>query len=539
VIGGLFVALVAWGYVTDQHIDSWTIRDVMESNGALDEASLPGIPDRDSFRAASKPIKCEVGWVATQNCNPFGQLAQEKGLPCDSVVTERTSGYCHCSQGIITSRFGCQPRAPFTCREDCEAMEREVVGLQRRARGASQLRAVLRSPRLLRRLPGWRLGDLEAMTNTGRCQLLRKLHASPGLDSAVNVDGKPPSIPVPLVDYAAAVAEDFQPWSGGFTKRQVWETGAKHHLTNVLMIVRISNGTFSLPDRRYDAALCGDQAHNECVILDMDGNPTGATYGLDYVNHAMLRELDGAIKNGEMQAPDRDIDFLFTGEDTAEICSRQALLTDCPAPVFSNIQRRDHQEIMVPQMSEVTDDVPYSAPWDDKEEVAFFRGVGWCGQHPIAGRPDWYGPCSRNSLPELSERYPDLLNVSMKQNDTDYNVAIQEHARWKYLLQLDGITASYRFYKLLLSNSVVLKQESTWNEYFYRWLAPCVHYIPFWTLSQDDILEEVVALRQADDLAREVAEAAQALAKEHLGRSGRLRYWQQLLDTYASLYRDE
>ncbi len=50
--------------------------------------------------------------------------------------------------------------------------------------------------------------------------------------------------------------------------------------------------------------------------------------------------------------------------------------------------------------------------------------------------------------------------------------------RWKFLLNLDGFTAAYRLAKYLLTNSVVLKEESTKIEYYYRSLKPYKHYIP-------------------------------------------------------------
>lgn len=40
--------------------------------------------------------------------------------------------------------------------------------------------------------------------------------------------------------------------------------------------------------------------------------------------------------------------------------------------------------------------------------------------------------------------------------------------RYKFLLNLDGFTAAYRFSKLLLINSVILKEYSANGEYFYR-----------------------------------------------------------------------
>ncbi len=46
------------------------------------------------------------------------------------------------------------------------------------------------------------------------------------------------------------------------------------------------------------------------------------------------------------------------------------------------------------------------------------------------------------------------------------------------MLSLDGFTAAYRLSKYMLSNSVVLKEESIKIEYYYRSLVPWKHYIP-------------------------------------------------------------
>jgi hypothetical protein len=44
----------------------------------------------------------------------------------------------------------------------------------------------------------------------------------------------------------------------------------------------------------------------------------------------------------------------------------------------------------------------------------------------------------------------------------------QDHARWKYLVSADGVTASSRLDKLLLMNSVTFKEDSPFTQYFTR-----------------------------------------------------------------------
>ncbi len=47
-------------------------------------------------------------------------------------------------------------------------------------------------------------------------------------------------------------------------------------------------------------------------------------------------------------------------------------------------------------------------------------------------------------------------------------VPIKEHPRFRWLISLDGITASFRIGQLFHMNSVVLKMRSKWVEYYYR-----------------------------------------------------------------------
>ncbi|GFH29433.1 CAP10 domain-containing protein, partial [Haematococcus lacustris] len=51
--------------------------------------------------------------------------------------------------------------------------------------------------------------------------------------------------------------------------------------------------------------------------------------------------------------------------------------------------------------------------------------------------------------------------------------------RYKYLISADGFTASCRFGKLLGVNSVIVKEDSPWVEYYYRALSPGQHYLTF------------------------------------------------------------
>jgi len=115
-------------------------------------------------------------------------------------------------------------------------------------------------------------------------------------------------------------------------------------------------------------------------------------------------------------------------------------------------------------------------------------------------------------------------------------VPLSELPRFKFLLHLEGVTASSRLSKLLAINSVVLKQAGRWVEWYYRSLVDGVHYLGIWTESANDVLD-VLARHSGDDrLLRNISEAGQRFAARVTSRAGRMLYWRRLLDEYAALY---
>ena len=150
--------------------------------------------------------------------------------------------------------------------------------------------------------------------------------------------------------------------------------------------------------------------------------------------------------------------------------------------------------------------------------------------------------CSRYNLTNLSAEHPELLKVKLMVNSggtTHANfTTMQQHAGFKYLLQMDGNTASYRMASLMHINSAVLKQDSRWEEYYYSSLKPCVHYIPYWTRDTADVLEVLSDLKNDEELAMWVAGNSQRFAEKFLGRAQRLQYWEQVLKHYSSLFLD-
>lgn len=152
---------------------------------------------------------------------------------------------------------------------------------------------------------------------------------------------------------------------------------------------------------------------------------------------------------------------------------------------------------------------------------------------------------------------------------------------FRYLLNLDGISASYRLATLLAINSLVLKQASPWAEWcalpafgcmpprrsllcagcmhacspqhrplpspgalpspalcrYHAALRPCVHYLPFWVEGEADLLLLLRALRSPANqaVAQRLAAHGWAFAAAHLSQDAVYAYWQGVLDRYVQV----
>ncbi|KAL4424736.1 hypothetical protein ABPG77_000079 [Micractinium sp. CCAP 211/92] len=325
-----------------------------------------------------------------------------------------------------------------------------------------------------------------------------------------------------------AVNRSFAPWEGtGFTLEDLMTSAdlvGAWGVHDTFVWIEVYNGTVTFP-RRYNG-IC-DWFCNDWVSVLRDAWERG-------------------IKEGRLRVPE-GMPFIWNVNDFSGCHSNEEdpPASLCPGPVLSVIRHRDHHDVMVPPFAPLWE--PHFEPWQGKSDLAFFRGSPWCSNHSLNGTVLLDNSnCSRESLTLLSDAHPGLLNVSLIRpygrvtTPEGEPASHHEHAAFKYLLQLDGITASRRFGTLLSINSLVLKQESPWSEWYYPALQPCVHYLPFWQRSEEDVLDLLSTLRShpANELvAQRIAANANAFAAAWLDGHGQYRYWQLLIDRYAQLYR--
>ncbi|KAI8473689.1 MAG: glycosyl transferase family 90-domain-containing protein [Monoraphidium minutum] len=234
-------------------------------------------------------------------------------------------------------------------------------------------------------------------------------------------------------------------------------------------------------------------------------------------NHWRMACIEAAI-NGAKSLRFPDSAFVVNIDDFP-VCAAGR----CPLPVFTMYKKWGRKrgnietnEVLMPVFNHHYEDL-YTFPWDRKRPKAFMR----------ASQQGCMAPNStRAVLAVLSEDHPEDLDLGITRIDgaQKYHlkyrfskagfVTIEDHTKWKYLVSADGCVAQTRMAKVMLTNSVVLKEESDWIEYYYRSLVPWKHYVPLppgETMARD-ILPLVKRLQREDRRAQRIAETAQLWA---------------------------
>ena len=208
---------------------------------------------------------------------------------------------------------------------------------------------------------------------------------------------------------------------------------------------------------------------------------------------AMLREVyDLAQEQREAGTPLPDVELLINADDYGfsklhaspvlpllSITKKRGLGADILYPTGHYVDWSKNQGGKLVGLRSET----FRHPWGRKKEVALFRG-----------RPNTH-TSSRYALPRMvnGSKQIDIglvwymaahdhlrrVTPSLAPLSTVEEVPMERHAEYKYLISLDGNSYSHRLLKLLALNSVVLKEETPYVEFYYHLLKPHVHYVPF------------------------------------------------------------
>ncbi|XP_043928559.1 protein O-glucosyltransferase 3 [Protopterus annectens] len=167
-------------------------------------------------------------------------------------------------------------------------------------------------------------------------------------------------------------------------------------------------------------------------------------------------------------------------------------------------------------------------PWENKTEKAFFRGRD--------SREE------RLYLVQLSKKYSELLDAGItgyfffREKEKELGkatlVGFFDFFKYKYQVNVDGTVAAYRFPYLMLGDSLVLKQDSSYYEHFYQMLKPWKHYIPV-ERNLADLIEKIKWAKENDAEAKRIAKEGQLVAREVLQPHRLYCYYNKVFQQYA------
>ncbi|KXZ47842.1 hypothetical protein GPECTOR_32g454 [Gonium pectorale] len=246
---------------------------------------------------------------------------------------------------------------------------------------------------------------------------------------------------------------------------------------------------------------------------------------------------------------------------------------NCSVPLLSLIKSvgepdGDDTDLLIPQFLNGAAAAP-TYPWHMKKDVAFFRGAPFCSGYWIKRQlTRCANLCPRAYLAHLSaldadaNRQPPVLDVGLVEPyvvgpgpdecvptapPVVPRVPLANHSYYRWLLHVEGVTASNRLSQLLLTNSLVVSQHAStpWVEWYYRSLRPGVHFVPFWNTTPagaDDVYDVISELRRRDaedpSHAQRIIGAAQRFAARLTGFHARVRYLADALAAYKALFAD-
>ncbi len=264
------------------------------------------------------------------------------------------------------------------------------------------------------------------------------------------------------------------------------------------------------------------------------------------LEHRQFRHILAAIEKLNELVVLPDVDFIVSLED--------GFAEGVSAPLFVYAKSKTASSlILMPDFKALTgyqglrhkiEEGNQKWPWENKTAKAFWRGSttgGWLTDL------NW-DQIARVKLAILAHSHPDKMDARLTgvvqcdpeipafikaQGLTGKIVSQVDHLKYKYLVDVDGNSCSFeRYFWVLLSNSVVLKQMTSNIQWYYSGVKPYEHFIP---VKEDlsDLMEKIQWAQIHDKEAKQIADNATAFIKNELSPEDIFVYMTHLLQEYA------
>ncbi len=176
-------------------------------------------------------------------------------------------------------------------------------------------------------------------------------------------------------------------------------------------------------------------------------------------------------------------------------------------------------------------------PWDHRQDRVFWRGSATTNFQTVNGEPTErleqvprIAMClALKGQPRVDAALmaPWLLDGRVatpgSDNVTDWleeqgifrpGEPMINHAKYRFLLDIDGVANAWGFFEKLLLGACVLKISSPFEQWFYSEISEWQHFVPV-KHDMSDLIEKIEWCRQHEDEARAIAERGQRFALDH------------------------
>ena len=250
--------------------------------------------------------------------------------------------------------------------------------------------------------------------------------------------------------------------------------------------------------------------------------------------------LNRSLKNSNTSIIDKPLEQEYINNEYCPILSVGASIENADIPMITQDDLKRINKKIYPDDCKngyINDTV--TIDWDKKYSKAVFRGSATgCG----IGDDN-----VRIKASKISSKYPDLLDAGVVSFNRKIKkslgkplqiivpdikkanfMTLDEKAKYKYILNLDGHVSAFRLGHEFSLKSLILIPDSKFYLWFYFILKPHEHYIP---IKEDlsDLIEKIKWCKNNDEQCKKIANNGYEFYKKYLERDGVFDYMQFLL----------
>lgn len=311
------------------------------------------------------------------------------------------------------------------------------------------------------------------------------------------------------------ITQDLQPFQEGYCRRALSEYFDDHKEKFLLcqFVIKSNLVSYSLPERISNTYPPFSAVYSTlCEIAEEEGLP--------------------------------DTTFLLSLHD---IFNHPSVL---PVPIFVFAKTIGHNKILIPDFEalflkyQVFSDIDlentnFHIPWKERQDLLIWRGL-----HPAQSliNIENMETKSRVIICQLSQQFPHLIDAGLIYENfsflTQYEkpfLSDENLFNHKYQMWIDGNSVSFgrsgwRFY----TGSTVLKENSSYIQWYFIDLVPWVHYVPV-KEKLSDLISTLTYLQENPLLSEKIANNGLAFIREHVSKNKMKEFIRELLLAYSDL----